>query len=408
VGAFAGRARVLHALRSRDFRLVWGGQSVSLIGNGALFVALGWRAVALTGKSTSLAFVLLLWSLGMLTTLLIGGALADRYERRRLMIISDVSRGLLVAGLAVVDASGHLTLTRLLLFALALGLGDGFFHPAFGGIVPLVVEQPLLASANALIGISRNISFVIGPAIASALYAGVGPSSVFAFDAWTYAFSAALLWLARPRSVEREGEPTGTLREVADGIRYVAGVPWLWVTISLAALIVMVAFAPYQALLPKLVQEHFHLGVGAYGTLFSLQAVGMVVGALLFGQINPRRHRVVLFYSFFALNDLCVIGMALVPSYQAAIALVTMRGGLIGFSNALWETVMIELVPEDKLSRVVSLDYFGSFGLTPVGFALTALLAGFFTASDILVVSFSFAAFLWIAPLASKRLRSAA
>jgi hypothetical protein len=64
MGAFAERARVLHALRSRDFRLVWGGQSVSLIGNGALFVALGWRAVALTGKSTSLAFVLLLWSLG--------------------------------------------------------------------------------------------------------------------------------------------------------------------------------------------------------------------------------------------------------------------------------------------------------------------------------------------------------
>jgi MFS family permease len=231
---------------------------------------------------------------------------------------------------------------------------------------------------------------------------------VFAFDAWTYAFSAALLWLARPRAVEREGEPTGTLQEVVDGIRYVAGVPWLWVTISLAALIVMVAFAPYQALLPKLVQEHFHLGVGAYGTLFSLQAVGMVVGALLFGQINPRRHRVVLFYSFFALNDLCVIGMALVSSYEAAIALVTVRGALIGFSNALWETVMIELVPEDKLSRVVSLDYFGSFGLTPVGFALTALLAGFFRASDILVVSFSFAAFLWIAPLASKRLRSAA
>jgi MFS family permease len=408
MGAFAERARVLHALRSRDFRLVWGGQSVSLIGNGALFVALGWRAVALTGKSTSLAFVLLLWSLGMLTTLLIGGALADRYERRRLMIISDISRGILVAGLAVVDASGHLTLTRLLLFALALGLGDGFFHPAFGGIVPLVVEQPLLASANALIGISRNISFVIGPAIASALYAGVGPSTVFAFDAWTYAFSASLLWLARPRAVEREGEPTGTLREVVDGIRYIAGVPWLWVTISLAALIVMVAFAPYQALLPKLVQEHFHRGVGAYGTLFALQAVGMVVGALLFGQINPRRHRVVLFYSFFALNDLCVIAMALVASYRTAIALVTMRGTLIGFSNALWETVMIELVPEDKLSRVVSLDYFGSFGLTPVGFALTALLAGFFTPSDILVVSFAFAAFLWIAPLASKRLRSAA
>lgn len=408
MAVFAERARVLHALRSRDFRLVWGGQSVSLIGNGALFVALGWRAVALTGKSSSLAFVLLLWSLGMLTTLLIGGALADRYERRRLMIISDVARGLLVAGLAVVDASGHLTLPRLLAFSLALGLGDGFFHPAFGGIVPLVVEQPLLASANALIGISRNISFVLGPAIASGLYAGVGPAAVFAFDAWTYAFSASLLWLARPRVAERTEPSAGTLAEVVDGIRYVAGVPWLWVTISLAAIVLMVAFTPYQALLPKLVQEHFHHGVGAYGTLFSMQAVGMVTGALVFGQINPRRHRVAMFYSFYALNDLCVIAMALEGSYEVAIALVAVRGAFIGFSNALWETVLIELVPEEKLSRVVSLDYFGSFGLTPVGFALTALLAGFFTASEILVVSFGLAAFLWIAPLASQRVRSAA
>jgi MFS family permease len=218
-----GRARAFHALRSRDFRLLWSGQTVSLIGNAAFFVAIGWRTQALTGSSRSLALVLMLYSLAMLATLLIGGALADRYERRTLMIVSDLSRLVVVAALAIVDASGHLSLPLLLAFAVAVGLGDGFFHPAFGGIVPLVVEQPLLASANALIGISRNGSFVVGPALAAGIYGAAGSATVFAIDAASFAVSAGLLWLARPRESEKEpGE--GTVREIAAGIRYVAGV----------------------------------------------------------------------------------------------------------------------------------------------------------------------------------------
>src|SRR5262249_37612487 len=115
-----GRGRAFHALRSRDFRLLWSGQTVSLIGNAAFFVAIGWRTQALTGSSRSLAFVLLLYSLSMLATLLVGGALADRYERRRLMIVSDLSRFVVVAALAAVDASGHLSLPLLLGFAAAV------------------------------------------------------------------------------------------------------------------------------------------------------------------------------------------------------------------------------------------------------------------------------------------------
>ena len=88
----SARLVVLQALRSRDFRLLWGGQTVSLIGNGAFFVAIGWRVTSLTGRASSLALVLLAMSLAMLTTLLVGGALADRYERRRLMIASDLVR----------------------------------------------------------------------------------------------------------------------------------------------------------------------------------------------------------------------------------------------------------------------------------------------------------------------------
>ena len=209
----AGRARVLHALRSRDFRLLWGGQTVSLIGNAAFFVAIGWKTVQLTGSARSLAFVLLLESVAMMTTLLLGGALADRYPRRTLMILSDLARFGVVAGLAGVDATGHLRFWMLLLFAAGVGLGDGFFHPAFGGIVPLVVEQPLLASANALIGLARNGSLVVGSALAAGVYGAGGSSVVFAFDAATFLVSAGLLYLARagssPRSAKARSRTSG-------------------------------------------------------------------------------------------------------------------------------------------------------------------------------------------------------
>lgn len=349
----------------------------------------------------------MLYSLAMLATLLIGGALADRYERRTLMIVSDLSRLAVVAALAVVDASGHLNLTLLLGFAVAVGLGDGFFHPAFGGIVPLVVERPLLPSANALIGISRSGSFVVGPALAAGIYGFAGSATVFGIDAASFAVSAFLLWLARPRASQREaGE--GTVREIVAGIRYVAGVPWLWVTIGLASFVLMIAMAPYQSLLPELVEQNFDRGVGSYGLLFSLQAAGMVLGTLVFGQTNPRRHRVVLTYVAWALNDFCVIGMALAGMYSVAAVLVVVRGFFIGYGIGIWETVLMELVPESMLSRVISLDFFGSLGLTPVGYALVAAVSPLFTPSQILVTGFAFSAVLWLAPLAVSRVREAA
>lgn len=399
--------RVLQAFRSRDFRLLWAGQTVSLVGNGAFIVAIGWKTISITGSAGSLGLVLMAEGLAMLATLLIGGALADRYERRRLMILSDVSRLGVVTALAVVDATGHLTFPLLILFAIGVGLGDGFFHPAFGGIVPLVVETPSLGSANALIGLSRQASFIVGPALAALVYGAAGSATVFGLNAATFLVSAAFLLPARPRAVDRQ-PGGGTWREIVDGARYVASVPWLWITIALASVVLMVVMAPYQALLPELVQENFARGVGTYGLLFSLQAAGMVLGTLVFGQTNPSRHRVVIVYTAWALNDVCVIVFALTDSFDLAAALVFLRGALIAYGIGIWETVLMELVPEDKLSRVISLDFFGSFGLTPIGFALVAVLADRLSPAVILAGGAAISMSLWLAPLTLKRVRSAA
>jgi MFS family permease len=371
----AGRARALHALRSRDFRLFFAGQSVSLIGNAAFSIALGWRTYTLTGHASSLAFVLAAQAAATIATLLIGGVLADRYDRRRLMIASDVGRFLAVAALAGLDASGHLSFDALLVFAVLVGLGEGFFIPAFGGMVPLVVETPMLASANALVGIARQGSSLIGPGLAAALYAPLGSSAVFAVDAASFLVASGLLLLARPRH-QAPAPRTSARREVGEGFRYVASVPFVWITIAASSLLLMIQVAPFQVLLPGLVKNEWHHGAGGYGALASAMGAGMIVGALTFGTLAPRRHRAPLSYVMFTLNSACVVGIGLTPWFEGALALQVVRGLFVGFGIALWETTLMELVPERLLARVISLDFFGSIGLMPLGYALAAVLAG--------------------------------
>lgn len=188
--------------------------------------------------------------------------------------------------------------------------------------------------------------------------------------------------------------------------RYVLGVPWLWTGIGVTTFILMVALAPYQALLPRLIKQHFGLGVGAYGLIFSLQAVGMVLGSLVFARTNPRRRRVILCFAAFSFNDVLMLALALSPWFPLAAALALGRGFFIGVGIGLWMTMLTELVPEGYLSRVVSLDFFGSFGLTPVGYLLAALLAGFFSPMAIIATGAALGAGLWLVPLLHPHVRS--
>jgi MFS transporter, DHA3 family, macrolide efflux protein len=120
------------------------------------------------------------------------------------MIISDVARFAVIGALAFTDVTGELTFPLLIAFAVGFGLGDGFFYPAFGAIVPLVVEPHQIASANTVITLSRQLSFVVGPALAGVIYGLQGSAAIFGFNALTFLVAAALLGAARPRGFERE------------------------------------------------------------------------------------------------------------------------------------------------------------------------------------------------------------
>src|ERR671935_86638 len=300
------RARVLRAFQSRDFRRLWTGQAISLLGDSAFLIALGWRTFTLTGSARSLGFVLTLQGVGLLTTLLVGGALADRYDRRTLMLVSDAARFAIIAALATVDATGHLSIGLLAGIAFAEGLATGFFTPALGGL--------------------------------------------FAF-------------------------------------------------------VLMFQWAPIQVLTPKLVREHFHLGVRAYGLVFSMLGAGMIVGATAFGQLNPRRRRGLASYLIWMVNSFFVIVFSLSPWYSLAVVASFFRGICIGFGVAVWETMLMELVPQHMLSRVVSLDWFGALRLTPFRLLAAGAVSGLAGPGTIIALGACISLLLVAAGLSSKQIR---
>ena len=200
--------------------------------------------------------------------------------------------------------------------------------------------------------------------------------AVFALDALTFVLSAALMVLARPRFTQ-PSERQGTFREIVEGGRYVAGVPWLWVTITLFAVVLMLQLAPQQVLMPKLVHDHFGRGVGAYGLLMTLVGVGTVAGdapvraapaAAPAGRAHATRSS-----SSTASRSRRWRSR---PRTRSPARCASCAALCIGFGVAAWETMLQELVPEQLLARVVSLDFFGSFGLMPVGLAIWGALAG--------------------------------
>ena len=402
-----GRASTLAAFSSRDFRLLWGGQTISFIGDAAFVIAVGWRVTALTKSAGSLGFVLAAESVAMLATLLWGGVLADRHSRRLLMISSDLARAAVVGVFFIVEVTGHVNLTAVIILAACFGAADGFFQPAFGGIVPLVVETPMLPSASSWIGIARQGSAVLGPAIAGGLYGVAGPSTVWAMEACSFVVSADALWLARPRRVQPEPQ-LGLRRELAVGFRYVISVPWIWTGIGAATVILMIAMAPYNALLPRIVRSHYDRGVGSYAFLFSVMAAGMVAGSLVWARWHPRRNRVAICFASFGINDLGIVVLALSPWYWLAAVAVIWRGFWIGIGVSAWMTLINELVPENLLSRVLSFDYFGSFALTPVGFVFAGVAAGVVAPTTVLAVGGAVGVTLWFVPLLHRQVRRAA
>lgn len=384
------RMRLLEPLQERDFALLTGGSLVSQLGDGFFYVALAWQVYQISNVPTALSLVGLAWTLPLLLFVLIGGVFSDRYDRRWLMIGADLVRAAAIGLMGVLSVLGLLELWHVVVLIAFVGLGDAFFNPASTAIVPDLLPEDQLPSANALQGLVRPFTVrLMGPAIGGFTVAAIGPGSAFLADAASFLVSAvAILAIAAParREVADHGVRQ-TIMEVREGMAFVRATPWIWATLVSAMLSLLVFVGPEQVLLPFLVKNRLGLDASALGAIFAVGGVGSVLTAITVGQLGQPRRRVTTMYVSWSVGVLLIGGFGLMTELWHALVLSAVGASLFELGTIIWTTMLQQLVPRELLGRVSSLDWLVSAGLVPISYALTGPVAGAIGPKRTLVVA---------------------
>src|SRR5213082_599338 len=312
--ALTYRLHFARALHSRPSALLWTGQTISALGDGAFVTALSWQALQLTGSAMAMGIIVLAQTLPMILLLLLGGVVADRFPRQQVMLWSDASRAVAVLLIAALGLAHLLQLWHLVLLALFFGIVRGFFSPAYQSVIPQLVEKGDLPSANSLTELSYQLYCSLDPMLGASCVAFAGPAAAFAFDGLTFLISALCLAMLRlPAVISFPTTAAGHLPqrgiraaavEMREGMRYVAGSTFLWVTIAISALCAVGGAGSLVVALPKLVHDVYGQGIWLLGAVNAAGGIGSLVAILLAGYLNRLRRRGITMY-------LMMIGMSM-------------------------------------------------------------------------------------------------
>ena len=355
-----------------QFRLLFAGQVLSILGDRVMLVALPFAVLEAGGDASDVGLVIGAQLAPFLLFALIGGAISDRGDRRRVLIASDLVR------LAVQATGGALLLageaSPLTLGALAaiFGAADAFFQPAFTGLMPQTLSEPSrLQPANALRGLAFSAGSVAGPAIAGVILAVSGAGAAMVLDAGTFALSVLFLLRLRPavaeRAIEEDGPP-GLLGGIREGWSEVRSRSWVIAGLGAIATYSAVVLPAVYVLGPISVSEE-HGGAGAWAAVVVAFGIGCVLGDVVLLRWRPPRAMAVaaaalLLASCQAAVYASGVGLVAMCALQAVTAV-----GVTAFWT-LWEVSLQEHIPERRLSRVSSFDYFCATALMPVGMAV--------------------------------------
>lgn len=355
------------ALAHRDFRLLWISQAFSTLGDHLVLVVLA-LYVNDIGTPTDVGIVLAASGIPFAGLLLLGGVWADRLPRHRLMVATDLTRGVLHALLAMLIIVGDVPIWAIAVIEALFGAAHAFFQPAYTGLLPQTVPDDLFQEAQAVTNLTQSVSNFVGPAFGSALFLTVGAGVAFAVDAATFFIGAALLLRIRPRERAAPVVRERLRVELAGGWHELRSRPWALMGISYFSLLLLVALAPFLALGPAIAEQGYD-EAAVFGIASALSGAGAIAGSLTALRWRVRR---TLFWGWLLmlLEPLAYMGFAgelplwsIVPLFFA---------GGAGFSLLIftWDTALMTEIPPAALSRVSSYDWMGSLGLFPFGFLL--------------------------------------
>jgi MFS family permease len=379
-------------LRNVHFMRLWVGQGISFVGDAVSMIALVVLVVQITGSASAVGGALVARLLPTLASPL-AGVLADRLDRRAVLVASDLARAVLVLGMVF---ARELVVLYVLVFL--MGLARTLFNPTIRAAFPSVVGGGDLTRANALISGTFSVSETVGPALGGVLVATVGVKAAFVLDAATYLISAAFLSripLLRPQR-EDGGDFAQDLRA---GFGYLAGarVPLAIVVGTFLTILTINTTIPAEVFLAK---ETFEAGDAGYGLLVGLFGGGMILGSALIAALGDRVRLLPLYFLGVFTSALALAGTGLSPTFIFALGALTVAGVANGIDNVTTDTILQKRVPDAFLGRVFSVRFMGfsvgevlaySVGGAIVdvyGVRLTYLLAGAATATVGLFVLF--------------------
>lgn len=358
--------------RHGRFRLFFTTYSVSALGTSMASVALSFGVLAMGGSLADLGYVNTARIVPMVLFLLFGGVVGDRLPRRWVMLVSDCARTASQGCIALLFAIGHAPLWALLVLAGMGGLAEAFFNPAFSGLVPALTPADHVQEANGLLGLSRSVTNVAGPALAGVLVAVAGAKTVLAVDSASYGVSVlGLLLLRLPNTTMRSR--ASMITQLREGWTIFSSTTWLWTVTVQFALFNLIVWAPYLILGPESAYRHYG-GASAWGAIVSGYGAGSIVAGLLILGRRPARPLVVATAATFLwiAPSACLL-------FGAPVAVVVVGAVCAGCAstifNTLWSTTLNQRMPAGARSRISAYVTLGSYAVGPIGFAISGPIA---------------------------------
>ena len=387
--------RLAEVLRGRDFRLLWGGEFVSLLGDQFFTVALPWLVLQLTGNALAIGAILAVGAAPRAVFILLGGALIDRFSPRTVMLYSNLGRMILVALLAALSAGGWVHLWMLYVFSLLLGLGYAFYLPAQSAMIPRLVSTDRLQAGNALIQGTAQLSLFLGPVLAGVLIALVGRDGtgaaavpeftgigiVLALDAASFLVSAITLTLITVPPVRRELSDAAhppVLRSLAQGMIGVWHDKTLRYYFILIGAVNLALLGPLAVGIPVLAATRLSGGALAYGGILSGLGAGALLGVVAGGVMRRPRGRA---FAAVMLGSSGLLGVGLaalgaVPSTGPAAAAAFVIGIAEGYLTIQFITWLQLRTPPEELGRMISILLFAAVGQAPLSNLVAGALIG--------------------------------
>ena len=374
----SSRRRATDPLRNRNFRLLFSGRCISLLGDGAFLVALAWQTYTISDAPTALSLLGIAMTVPLLTLLLLGGVVSDRHDRRRVMLFADLVRAALLTLLAALALGGELRLWQMIVLVAVYGAAEAFFDPASDAILPELLPDSQLGQANALDQLARPLALrLAGPALGGVLLGTVGPGAAFLLDGATFLISAGALWAMSPRTPaalseqSTQASPVDALQQLSEGWSYVRSHVWLWGTFASAAVAYLLFMGPTLVLLPYMV-KHVLSGSGMQlGIVLGAGGLGAVACAIAMGRSEIPANGISFIYLAWTIATLAVAAYGLATAMWELMLACLAFNFLETAGTIVWATMKQRMVPGKLLGRVSSIDWLISIGLLPISLALT-------------------------------------